>query len=166
MHSQPDVTDPGLDGYWDFDDGEGQVAADVSGNGNDGVLGSSDVEDGSDPKWVDDVPAVGLCSLEGMVERKMLKVLDIKADILGMLEEVMVTEADVYAMLDEAFRGSQQRGMKNNVVMAKQKIHSAIQHEEQAGSAIGKSIEKILDALEALGIIAANEEIIPEPKGK
>ena len=48
---------------------------------------------------------------------------------------------------------------KGDIVKAKQKIHSATQHEEQAQMDIEKSIEKLRDGLEALGI-----EPQPEPE--
>jgi hypothetical protein len=41
---------------------------------------------------------------------------------------------------------------KGDVVTAKQKIHSAIQQEEQAETAVGQSIDKLDDALDTLGI--------------
>lgn len=37
---------------WSFDEGSGQVASDVSGNGHTGQLGSTAGADGSDPSWV------------------------------------------------------------------------------------------------------------------
>jgi len=43
--------DPTLKAYWRFDDGSGQVAADSSGNGNDGQLGEFDYTDPRDPIW-------------------------------------------------------------------------------------------------------------------
>jgi hypothetical protein len=39
-------------GHWPLDEGAGQVAHDVSGNGNDGVLGATAGADTSDPAWV------------------------------------------------------------------------------------------------------------------
>jgi len=42
----------GLIGYWDFDEGKGQVIHDLSKNGNKGRLGHLPVEDKQDPKWV------------------------------------------------------------------------------------------------------------------
>lgn len=42
----------GLVGYWGFEEGEGQVARDLSRMGNDGRLGASEAADGSDPTWV------------------------------------------------------------------------------------------------------------------
>ncbi len=151
MLAGPDVDDDGLVGYWDFDDGEGQIAADVSGNGNDGTLGSTEDVDDNDPCWVDDVAPVGLCSLGDMVERGMADVLDIKEDILYRLLIAIDKELDVYRMLDEAFKAKELgTDNKGDVVQAKQKIHSAVGHETQALKAVNMSLDKIYEALEAL----------------
>ncbi len=40
-----------LIGYWTFDEGSGQTAADSSGNGNDGTLGSSAGADAGEHAW-------------------------------------------------------------------------------------------------------------------
>jgi len=62
MHTRPDTGEPNLVAYWDFDEGEGQVAHDSSGNGNNGFLGSDPCDiDNSDPNWGDSVPPVGIC---------------------------------------------------------------------------------------------------------
>lgn len=42
----------GLVGYWKFDQGIGETAFDFSSNANDGILGSSDLNDDNDPIWV------------------------------------------------------------------------------------------------------------------
>ncbi len=42
----------GLVGYWQFDEGSGQIAYDASGNGNNGQLGSTSGVDSNDPTWV------------------------------------------------------------------------------------------------------------------
>ena len=47
---------------------------------------------------------------------------------------------------------------KGDVVKAKQKIHSAIHHEEQAETAVDKSIEKLDDALDTLGLEVNSQE--------
>ena len=60
MHTRPEAGEPNLVAYWDFDEGEGQVAGDSAGD-NDGTLGSTDGVDDSDPAWVDSVPPVGIC---------------------------------------------------------------------------------------------------------
>lgn len=46
--------DPGLVGYWPFDEGHGQITADASGYGNTGYLGQNHVSvDVADPTWTD-----------------------------------------------------------------------------------------------------------------
>ena len=42
---------PGPVGYWNFDEGSGQSANDISGNSNTGTLGSSASSDSADPSW-------------------------------------------------------------------------------------------------------------------
>lgn len=44
--------EPGLKGYWDFDEGQGQVVHDLSKNANQGKLGRLPFPDNSDPMWV------------------------------------------------------------------------------------------------------------------
>lgn len=44
--------EPGLKGYWDFDEGQGQIVHDLSESGNRGRLGRLPFPDDSDPKWV------------------------------------------------------------------------------------------------------------------
>jgi hypothetical protein len=44
--------EPGLVGYWDFDEGQGQVIFDFSGSGNRGRLGRLPFPDDADPRWV------------------------------------------------------------------------------------------------------------------
>ncbi|MDZ7343498.1 MAG: FG-GAP-like repeat-containing protein [candidate division KSB1 bacterium] len=52
-------TEPGLIGYWRFDEGNGQLAADVTSNGNHVQLGTTNAADASDPMWViSDAPLV------------------------------------------------------------------------------------------------------------
>ncbi|RLD17105.1 MAG: hypothetical protein DRI36_04680, partial [Caldiserica bacterium] len=48
--SRPEI-DWQLRAYWKFDEGEGQVAGDSSGNSNDGQLGSTTDTDANDPSW-------------------------------------------------------------------------------------------------------------------
>jgi len=153
MHTRPEGDDPNLVGYWAFDEGEGQVARDLSVYGNDGTLGSGPGEDDSDPAWVESDAPVGICSLEGIVERNLLNILGMKNDVLDILDEAIGKEEALWEYMDIVFKdrdfGNTKKG---DVVKAKQKIHSAIQEEEQAESTVGKSIEKLEDALDALDI--------------
>lgn len=152
MHTRPD-SEPNLVGYWDFDEGSGQEAADSSGNGNDGTLGSGPGIDNSDPNWVDSVPPVGICSVEGIVERNLLNVLGMKNDVLDILDEAIGKEEALWEYMDTVFKDRDfGNTSKGDVVKAKQKILSAIQREEQAETSIGQSLEKLNDALDALDI--------------
>ena len=72
MNTRPTENEEGLVGYWSFDEGEGQVAGDASGNGNDGQLGDSSRSDEADPIWVASDAPIGPAPVpieppEGMV---------------------------------------------------------------------------------------------------
>jgi len=57
MNTYLNGNEPGLIGYWRLSEGSGQIAADSSGNGNNGYLGTSTATDDSDPVWTEsDVP--------------------------------------------------------------------------------------------------------------
>jgi hypothetical protein len=52
--------EPGLAAYWNFDEGEGQMFMDFTGNGSNGFLGYSPEPDSADPVWVQsDAPIEG-----------------------------------------------------------------------------------------------------------
>jgi len=50
--------DYGLVGYWNFDEGTGQMAYDNSDNNNDGTLGADSFVGTDDPKWAEGSPSV------------------------------------------------------------------------------------------------------------
>ena len=56
---------PGLAAYWNFDEGDGQTARDITGHGHDAQFGSAPNLDDSDPQWirsdcpVGDLPKIG-----------------------------------------------------------------------------------------------------------
>lgn len=55
MHRRLAGDEPNLVGYWDFDEGAGQIAYDLSGNGNNGsVIGAT---------WVESDAPVGICAI-------------------------------------------------------------------------------------------------------
>jgi len=45
-------SESGLTGYWCMNEGTGQIAADLTGNGNNGQLGSATGVDSNDPTWI------------------------------------------------------------------------------------------------------------------
>ncbi|MHC4746187.1 MAG: endonuclease/exonuclease/phosphatase family protein [Planctomycetota bacterium] len=72
-----------------------------------------------------------------------------------MLEEVgrmLEGENQGYYALEELLESGDYSDLKKGeIVKAKQKLHSAIQHQKQCGDALGKSIVKLEDALASLG---------------
>ena len=159
MHTRPDADDASLVGYWDFHDGEGQVAADMSGYGNHGQLGSTPDVDTNDPAWVTSDAPVGICTLEGIVERNLSDVKNRKLSILEQLYETMLQEQALWDYMDTVFKdrdfGDTDKG---DVAKAKQKIMGAVQHEEQAGAAIDRSLDKLVDAMDALGLEPVSQQ--------
>ncbi|MHC4085521.1 MAG: LamG domain-containing protein, partial [Planctomycetota bacterium] len=145
--------EPNLVAYWDFDEGEGQIVYDLSGNGNHGYLGWDPcaVEE-SDPVWIESDAPIDICSLyqiailanDGAVERKTA--------LLEELPDGLDQEWMVYEALEEWLESGDYGALNyGDIVTAKQKIHSAIQHEEQSILALEQSVEKLKDALSSLG---------------
>jgi len=52
MSSVPSGSDPDLAGYWPFNEGQGQVAYDMSGHDNHGILGTHMGTEDPDPVWI------------------------------------------------------------------------------------------------------------------
>ncbi|MHC4890719.1 MAG: LamG domain-containing protein, partial [Planctomycetota bacterium] len=145
MHRRLMGDELGLVGYWDFDEGQGQDACDLSGNGNDGtVVGAT---------WVDSDAPIGICNPYLIATMEIERAIERKTALLEELLGALADEWAAYEALEELL-GSGDYGdlNKGDIVKAKQKIHSATQHEEQSIDALEKSIEKLDDALNALGI--------------
>ena len=152
-HNRPDTDAPNLVAYWDFDESEGQTAHDLSGNGNDGTLGSTPDVDNSDPDWIESDALVGICSPYLIAKRGMKRALALKEAALKALKAALAEEDISLAGLEELLESGDYVDLKKgDIVKAKQKIHSAMQHEEQAESDVDKSIDKLDDALNTLGI--------------
>ncbi|HUS71525.1 MAG TPA: LamG domain-containing protein [Sedimentisphaerales bacterium] len=88
------------------------------------------------------------------------------AEMLELLERIdaaLETEWIAYAELEELLKSGDYGDLtKGGIVAAKQKIHSAIQHQEQSKKALERSIEKMQDALAALGREPLADEPAPE----
>ena len=152
MATRPGEGERSLFGYWDVVEGVDDEAGDSSGNGNDGRLGLLIGEDGSDPAWVDsDVPF--RCSLEGVVERNLSDIWDSKLNILDQLSDTIEQEEALWEYVDTVFKDRTfGTANKRDVVKSKQNSHTAIQHEEQADSAIERSVDNLEDEMHTLGI--------------
>ncbi len=58
MNARLTGSEAGFVGYWTFDEGAGDVAADATGNGHDGRLGSAVGADANDPQWTMDAAPI------------------------------------------------------------------------------------------------------------
>jgi hypothetical protein len=115
-------------------------------------LGSTPNADSSDPAWVDSDAPVGVCSSYQIATMTTERAIERKTALLEELLAALGEEWAGYEALEELLESGDYGDLnKGDIVTAKQKIHSATQHEEQAIDALEKSIEKLQDALSALG---------------
>ena len=140
MHTKLSGDEPNLVGYWNFDEGEGQDACDLSGNGNDGsVVGAT---------WVGSDAPVGICTKPELIERNIYRALQSKLSILEEIEIDLARENAAVGMLRELFRGREYSELnKSDIVSIRQNVHTAIQEQEQSERALGKSVIKLEDSL-------------------
>jgi hypothetical protein len=152
MHTRPDGDEPNLVAYWNLDEGEGQVAHDLSANANNGYLGSDPcAPDNKDPVWVDSDAPVEFCTLGGFVERYLSEALESKLNSLEEIDGAMTMEKIALDALDRAFRENDHDDLrKRDVVITKQKIHSAMRHQQQSVDALEKGITKVEESLSTM----------------
>jgi hypothetical protein len=153
MYMRPAGDEPNLVAYWDFDEGLGQIVYDLSGNGNHGYLGWDPcaVEE-SDPVWIESDAPIDICSLYQITILATDGAVGRKTALLEELPAVLHQEWTVYEALEEWLESGDYGDLNyGDIVTAKQKIHSAIQHEEQSIGSLEQSVEKLKDALSSLG---------------
>jgi hypothetical protein len=152
MHNRLAGDEVGLVGYWDFDEGEGQIVYDLSGNGNDGQLGSTTDVDTGDPVWIESDAPIGRCTPYLIAVAAAEKALKHKSASLKELQAALAQEWIMYEALEQLLESGYFVDLsKGDIVTAKQKAHSAMQHEEQSIDMLGKGFEKLLDSLISLG---------------
>jgi len=152
MHTRLVGDEPGLVGYWDFDEGHGQIVYDLSGNGNNGQLGSTPDVDVSDPAWIESDAPIGRCTPYLIATGSIKEAMKHKKASLEKLQAALAEEWTAYQALDQLLESGDYGDLKKgDIVTAMQRIHSAIQHQEQAINTLEKSIEQLEDALIELG---------------
>ena len=91
--------------------------------------------------------------LKTIAIRKIERAIAEKLQVLETIATALEDEWAAYDALEELLASGDYGDLnKGDIVTAKQKVHSAIQHQQQSKDALEKSIEKLEDALEALGV--------------
>jgi hypothetical protein len=148
MHSKPASSEPNLIAYWDFDEGTGQTAADISGNGNNGTLGNSAGIDTADPCWVES-DAPWQCTTEQVMLRNLLGATDDKKAANQLIADAKAKEhASVQLITDLQKQMNSKERM--NATRAKAQISVAIVQEEMVSRQIDATIKRLEDALRLL----------------
>ena len=154
IHTRLSGDEEGLIAYWDFDEGEGQVVHDLSGNENHGYLGEdSEQADSRDPEWVVSYAPIGICSPYMDIEGSINKALDLKLEAFELLSKASQAEQDAINALGELESDNDFDIISQN---ENQKIRSklvfSINAEKVSFLSIGRSLERIAESLGLLGI--------------
>ena len=90
--------------------------------------------------------------------RLISEALDDKQKCAEAIEATLDKELEAYRLLDEMLETQQYEGLaKNDIVRAKQTVHSAMQQQEQTLDDLNKSIANLQGSLELLGIYLFEE---------
>jgi formylglycine-generating enzyme required for sulfatase activity len=137
-------SDPNLVGYWAFNEGQGQIAYDSSGNGNDGYLGDDPCNaDSADPCWVE-TGAPSRCTASQMIARNVSGALDDKAAAAELIDSALEKEkASAKLLIDGTKRSKKSRRERWNSLWSAREIYRSIGFEYQCR-------DKLLDSIEAL----------------
>jgi hypothetical protein len=160
MFSRPDAQEPGLVAYWDFDDANGQTAADASGHGNDGILGGNSAPDIADPCWVESDAPLGRCTTEEIIVRDILNATENKAIARQSISDAIAAEQASLVLIEQLRRqtkGTQQQDLLN----AKAKIQIAVTQERVVSLQIDATIRRLEEALRLLGYETDNNSVTP-----
>jgi hypothetical protein len=161
MHLQPIGSEPNLVAYWDFDEGMGQTLADVSGHGNNGVLGNSTGIDIADPCWVESEAPVGRCTTEQVLLRDLLGATDNKELAGRLIDDAKAKERASVNLITELQREMNNRD-KIKATMAKVQINVAIIQEDIASRQIDATLERLRNALRLLDYVIEPPLPIPD----
>ncbi|MDD5459185.1 MAG: hypothetical protein PHF37_07320 [Phycisphaerae bacterium] len=155
----------GLVGYWDFDEGAGDIAYDKSGSGNDGTLGSAGDADDSDPNWIQPGAPV-ICTRPALAKRNIVMAKDIKEDILDDLNFAMKAEVAAGQMLVGEQMDKNSPFRSADTIRARIQTCLALAEEKIAKSKIISSIEYLKNAIEHLNDSPADETANSEQSKK
>jgi hypothetical protein len=143
----PDISDSNLIGYWDFDEGQGQVAYDSSGNGNDGYLGSDPCNpDDSDPCWVE--PGAPLhCTPRQMIIRNLQGAVEHKENAKEEINLALEKERASAKLLANEMKGRKNYYRRPWIMWPVVEIKKSMLFEEQCRGKLQAGVEALKRAL-------------------
>ncbi len=156
MHYGPNVDDPNLVGYWDFEEGAGQVAGDLSGNGNNGYLGIDPCNpDTADPCWI--LPgAPTVCSNEQMIKKNFDRALKDKQMAKDKIDAALEKERANLKLLARMYHSKDQQWSKWQIARSFMHIYHALQKENHC---LYKLIDSMRDIIRAMGTLELESEM-------
>ena len=139
----PDTSDTSLVGYWKFDEGQGQVAHNSSGNANDGYLGSDPCNpDDSDPCWVEPGAPVH-CTPRQIVVRNLRGAIERKAIANQQINEALERERASIRLLMRNMRGRRHFAIEIQKSMQMEDLCKKKLHE--SAEALRRALDWLLD---------------------
>ena len=160
MYSRAEAGEPNLMAYWDFDDGSGQTAEDVSGRSGKGALGNNPGPDAADPCWVESDAPLGRCTLEEVVVRDIVGATEDKTAARQSIADAIAKEQASLVLIEQLRRqtkGAQQQDLLN----AKAQIQVAVTQERIVSLQIDTTIRRLEEALRLLGYETDNNSVTP-----
>jgi len=151
MTSGAEMSDPNLAAYWKFNDSQGQIAFDSSGNGNNGYLGSNPGEpDAADPCWVE-FGAPLHCTPRQMIVRNLHGALERKRIAKQQIDEALERErASVRLLMDNMQEFKHPCWKPRKIMWPAREIYWSICLEYQCRRSLQQSYEALERALQWL----------------
>jgi len=167
MHIPLSLESPELYGYWNFDEGNGQVVHVISGNGQDGYLGSNPNPDDNDPQWVASDAPVGICTPYIIAVQNIQSALKKKLKTLEAIDAALENEQKSLDALRDLMQDSDPANPpKIDILKSMADIRLAMVQQKVAQLALRKSVQKLEDALRRLGVSAPAHQWPDVPPSK
>lgn len=142
--------DSNLIAYWTFDEGDGQVAHDLSSHNNSACLGSDPCNaDAADPYWVEPGAPVH-CTPQQMIVRNLNGALEDKAVAAERIKSALEKERASAKLLTDEIKEQKNRCRKPWIMWPVIEIKKSMLFEEQCNQKLQASIETLERALQWL----------------
>jgi hypothetical protein len=148
MHIPLSDGTPDLYGYWNFDEDQGQIIQDASGNCHQGYLGlSSDIDD-SDPRWVVSDAPMGVCSPYLIAVQNLNAARKEKLVLLDAIDAATEKEKKAIAAMGLMLAGEDRGELPTRgVIQARNETRVAIVQQKIATFSVQRSIRRLERAL-------------------